>query len=383
MYRIIATSSNTDEIIGKILEPVREFCGAQMGGIFELDYEKNNMVMMSSSGLGEEIVEQVKHVSMDVQSIKHFMTADGVFVAEEDMPHTESGKYDDIKQFLGINKTMAFFIKAQGRFAYMVMLGRRSAEEVPLGIRDFLEIIGHQISLAIERLELFDALDRSKTELKSLATRLIGSIEEERRQIALSLHDETSQTLAAAKNELELLKGYIAKGDKESERSFQEVKSNLLKITESTRRISYSLHPAMLEDLGLIPAINWYAEKFVKSKKLRVEVESVGFDKEASQQVSLTLYRVAQEALSNVVRHADAKLVSIKIAKGYPNIIMIIEDDGQGFSDIAGRVQAKGLGIVGMRERVEGLGGEFRIRSKPGEGARVRVTIPLEVEDNG
>ena len=383
VYRIIATSSNTDEIIGKILEPVREFCGAQMGGIFELDYEKNNMVMMSSSGLGEEIVEQVKHVSMDVQSIKHFMTADGVFVAEEDMPHTESGKYDDIKQFLGINKTMAFFIKAQGRFAYMVMLGRRSAEEVPLGIRDFLEIIGHQISLAIERLELFDALDRSKTELKSLATRLIGSIEEERRQIALSLHDETSQTLAAAKNELELLKGYIAKGDKESERSFQEVKSNLLKITESTRRISYSLHPAMLEDLGLIPAINWYAEKFVKSKKLRVEVESVGFDKEASQQVSLTLYRVAQEALSNVVRHADAKLVSIKIAKGYPNIIMIIEDDGQGFSDIAGRVQAKGLGIVGMRERVEGLGGEFRIRSKPGEGARVRVTIPLEVEDNG
>ena len=315
VYKIIATSSNTDEIIGRILEPVMEFCGAQMGGLFELDYGKNELVLISFSGFDEKTAAQVRHVGMDVQGIKYFMAADGVFVAEEDVPHNQGGKYDDIKQFLGIKKTMAFFVKSHGRLAYMVMLGRQSEENVPHGVRDFIEIIGNQISFAIERLDLFDALDRSKTELKNLATRLIGSIEEERRQIALSLHDETSQTLAAAKNDLERLKNYMIEGDKEGERSFQEVKSNLLKIADSTRRISYSLHPAMLEDLGLIPAINWYADKFVKSKKLRVEVESVGFDREPSPQVSLTLYRVAQEALSNVVRHSEAKLVSIKIAK--------------------------------------------------------------------
>jgi len=383
VYKIIATSGNTVEILGKILLPVMEFCGAEMGGLFELDYENNDFVLIDSSGIDKSIVDQVRHVSMDVNGIKNFMTADGVFVAEEDMPHTDSGNYDEIKRLIGVNKTMAFFIKSHGRIAYMAMLGRQSKEVVPLEIRDFIEIVGNQISLAIERLELIDALDRSKTELKSLATRLIGSIEEERRQIALNLHDETSQTLAAAKNELELLKSYIAEGGKEGERLFREIKNNLIKITESTRRISYSLHPAMLEDLGLIPAINWYADKFVKNKKLRVEVESVGFDKEPPQKISLTLYRIAQEALSNVVRHADAKRVSLKVAKGYPNIIMIIDDDGKGFSDVDGRMRGKGLGIVGMRERVEGLGGNFHIRSKPGEGTRVRVTIPLEVENNG
>jgi signal transduction histidine kinase len=382
-YKVIATSTNEGEILERILEPVMEFCGACMGGLFKLDYEQNDLVLLASSGFDENIVRQIRHVSMDVGSIRQFMTADGVFVAEEDMPHTDSGKYDEIKEFLGVKKTMAFFIKSHGHLAYMVMLGRQSPEEVPGEIRSFIEIVGNQISLAIERLELFDALDRSKTELKNLATRLIGSIEDERRQIALSLHDETSQTLAAAKNDLEMLKGYISGSGEESERLFQEVRTNLLKITESTRRISYSLHPAMLDDLGLIPAIKWFAEKFVKGKKLRIEVESVGFDKEPPQQVSLTLYRVAQEALSNVLRHANAKRVNVTITKGYPNIIMIVEDDGKGFTMGGDRARGTGLGIVGMRERVESHGGKLRIRSAPGEGTRVRVTIPLEVENNG
>ena len=354
-----------------------------MGGLFRLDYESNEMRLVSSLGFDERIARQVSQVSMDVDSIKQFMTSEGVFVAEEDMPNTDGGKYNEIKEFLGVKKTMAFFIKSHGRLAYMVMLGRMSGEEVPGGIRSFIGIVGTQISLALERLELLGALDRSKTELKNLATRLIGSIEDERRQIALSLHDETSQTLAAAKNDLEMLKGYISGGGDESERLFNEVSKNLLKITESTRRISYSLHPAMLEDLGLMPAIKWFADKFVKSKKLRVGIESMGFDKEPPQQIALALYRVAQEALSNVVRHAGAERVNVTITKGYPNIIMIVEDDGKGFAVGGDRARGAGLGIIGMRERVESLGGKFRIRSVPGEGTRIRVTIPLEVENDG
>jgi PAS domain S-box-containing protein len=382
-YKVIATSKNREEILDRILEPVMEFCGSDMGGLFRLDYVNNEMNLISFSGLDESIARQIQNVSMDVGSIKQFMIADGVFVAEEDMPHTDSGKYEEIREFLGVRKTMAFFIKSHDRLAYMAMLGRKSPEKVPREIRSFIEIVGNQISLAIERLELYDALDLSKTELKNLATRLIGSIEDERRQIALSLHDETSQTLAAAKNDLELLKGYISEGDEESERLFEEVRGNLLKITESTRRISYSLHPAMLEDLGLIPAIKWFAEKFVKGKKLRIKIESMGFDKEPPQQIALTLYRVAQEALSNVLRHARAERVTVTITKGYPNIIMIVEDDGKGFALEGDWARGKGLGIVGMRERVESLGGKFIIRSVAGEGTRIRVTIPLEVENNG
>lgn len=382
-YQIIVTSKNVDEILQRILHPVMMFCGAELGGLYRLDYKRNELVLISSNGIEEGIIERIRHISMDVRSIRNFMDSDIVLVAEEDMPGVHGDPYEEIKEHLGVKRTMAFFFKMHGEAVYMAMLGRRSDENVPQGIRDFLEIVGNQISLAVERLELFDALERSKTELKNLTTRLIESIEEERRQIALSLHDETSQKLAAVKNELELLKNRIPAGDSESVRSLEEVKSHLLNIAEGTRSISYSLHPSMLEDLGLIPALNWYAEKFVRSKILRVTIESIGFDSEPPLNVGLALYRVAQEALANVVRHANAKRVKVKLTKGYPDIIMVVEDDGKGFSSGDSRIPGTGLGIIGMRERIEGLGGKFLIRSATGKGTRIRVTIPLEVDTDG
>jgi two-component system sensor histidine kinase UhpB len=212
---------------------------------------------------------------------------------------------------------------------------------------------------------------------------LIDSIEEEKRNIALSLHDETSQTLAAVKNELEMLMSRIPANDQKSKKSLEVIRRHILNMTEGTRRISYSLHPSQLEDLGLVPAINWYAEKFVRSKRLKVEVGDAGFNEELPLYVGLTLYRIAQEALANVVRHADAKNVEVKITKGYPEVIMVITDDGKGFDTGASSPIKNGLGIIGMRERVEGLNGSFRIKSSPGMGTSIRVTLPLEVENDG
>jgi PAS domain S-box-containing protein len=381
-YRIIVTSENMEEIFDRILKPVMRFSGADVGGLYRLDHEHNEIALVASKGIEDDIIEQVKRVSMDVVSVRHLIDSHTALVAEEDMKGVNGGHYKKIKEYLGVKRTMSFFFKSRGRISYMAMLGRLRDENVPQGVRDFLEIIGNQISLAIDRLELLDALERSKTELKNLTTRLIGRIEEERRQIALSLHDETSQTLAAVKNELELLKKRIPAGDPQSKRSLEEIKSHLLEITEGTRSISYSLHPSMLEDLGLIPALNWYAEKFVRNKKLRVKIGSVGFDTEPPPNIGLTLYRVAQEALANVVRHADANRVDVKLTKGYPDVIMVINDDGKGFSSDDDRKPEMGLGIIGMRERVEGLGGNFHIRSSPGKGTRIRVTLPLEVEND-
>jgi PAS domain S-box-containing protein len=383
VYLIIVASKSKSEILERILDPVMKFCKAEMGALYRLDNERRELAMVVSEGIEEGIVERVNRVNFDVPSIHRFIDSRGPIVAEEDMPGVRGGHYEEIKEYLGVKRTMSFLFKSRGETTCLALLGKKQDEEVSQEVRDFLEIACNQISLAIDRFELLEALERSKTELKNLTTRLIERIEDERSQIALSLHDETSQTLAAVKNELELLKSRIPAGDPESERSLKEIKSQLLEITEGTRSISYSLHPSMLEDLGLMPALNWYAEKFVRNKKLKVGIESIGFDKEPPSNISIALYRVAQEALSNVVRHAHAKKVNVKLTKGYPNIIMVIEDDGRGFSLDDDQKLEKGLGIIGMRERVEGLGGHFRILSLPGRGTRIRVTLPLEVEDHG
>lgn len=383
IYKIIVAASDVNEILDRILEPIMEFCKAELGGLYFLDYDHNRLELVSSRGLDDKIVAKVKAVEMSVRSVQAILGSSMVFVAEEDLKGVSGGQYDTIKEALGVKRTLTFPFKSQGRIAYLVMLGRLIDEDVPSGIRRFLEMVGNQISIAVERLELLSQLEKSKIELKNLATRLIGSIEEEKRNIALSLHDETSQTLAAVKNELEMLRSRIPAGDKKSKKSLEEIGSHIMKITEGTRRISYSLHPSQLEDLGLVPAINWYAEKFVRSKQLKVEVGDAGFNEELPLHVGLTLYRIAQEALANVVRHANAKNVEVNITKGYPNVIMVIKDDGKGFISDAGPMIEKGLGIIGMRERVEGMDGSFQIRSSPGKGTRIRVTLPLEDENDG
>ena len=121
----------------------------------------------------------------------------------------------------------------------------------------------------------------------------------------------------------------------------------------------------------------------MRSKYLKVEVGDAGFNEELPLHVGLTLYRIAQEALANVVRHANAKNVKVNITKGYPDVIMVIKDDGKGFDTEADPTIEKGLGIIGMRERVEGMEGSFHIKSFPGKGTRIRVTLPLEDENGG
>ncbi len=382
LYRVIVDSSDVVEILGRLLGPVMEFCEAKLGALYFLDYDNKRLEMFSSQGLDEEIVARVKTVDMSQLSVKAILGSSSVFVAEEDLEPVQGDRYNVIKETIGVKRTLVFLFKSHGRIAYLAMLGRLIDEDVPSGIRKFLEMVGNQISMAIERLELLSQLEHSKAELKNLATKLIDSIEEEKRNIALSLHDETSQTLAAVKNELEMLRSRLPAGDRKSRKSLEEIRSHILRITEGTRRISYSLHPSQLEDLGLVPAINWYAEKFVRSKRLKVDIGDAGFNEELPLHVGLTLYRIAQEALANVVRHANAKNVEVKITKGYPNVIMVIKDDGMGFNAKAEPTIEKGLGIIGMRERVEGMDGSFWIISSPGKGTRVRVTLPLEVEND-
>ncbi len=388
LHKVISSSHDRSTIFREILKPVADYCGAKAAGLYEFDYENGktvlNAIIGPSLGADREYIEEAskmyRAVDFDDEAIQAILASNGVFVTEEDMPGLTSQR-QWIKKKLGIKRTIVFVFRSGDRVVAYAALGYPHDRDIPKEKRAFLELLGKQMGIALERLELMDVLEKRKLELKRLATWLINSIEEERRKLSVSLHDDIGQLLVALNVEFDMLEGRIDHDDTEGRNLLARMKEQMRAITDSARKFSYSLHPAMINDLGLVPAIEWYVDRFIKCEALDVEIEAAGFNDELPPDTSLTLYRVIQEALRNVVQHSGAARVSVKITKGYPRVILVVEDNGSGFDLDNGETVAKGLGIVGMRERVRSLGGDFKIKSSAGSGTRIRVTIPLEVND--
>ena len=205
----------------------------------------------------------------------------------------------------------------------------------------------------------------------SLSARLEHAQEEERRSIARELHDEIGQSLsgmvldvgrAASMAKSEPLRAELAAISQAAERT-----------VEAVRRIALSLRPSMLDDLGLVAALEWQAREVGNRSGLDVEVCAEDSAGDMPDPQRTCIYRLTQEALRNCVRHADASTVRVGLTQAAGTVTLRVEDNGRGFR--AGRV--RGLGLLGMQERVARLGGRLRVRSEPGRGTTLSVELPL------
>jgi signal transduction histidine kinase len=326
--------------------------------------------------------ERVRHLPLLKDSaFGRIAKSHSTFVMEEDMPGHDGGN-PDIREDMRIKRTIGTVFRTANNRDYLAIFGLPEAESVDPEIRSFFDTAARQFGMAIERVDLLDALEKREKELNELTVRLIDSAEEEKRQCSLMLHDEVGQSLTALKLELEMLEKGLGPLDSCTRKSLDGIRKQARFVAESTRTIAKSFHPAMLDELGFVPTLNWYIDNFVRGDELDVEFEDAGFDKDLCASVSLALYRVAQEALTNVVRHAGASKVSISLTKGYPYAIMEIEDNGRGISKQKTKTKTRGLGLVSMRERVEYMGGTFHIQSSPGKGTKVRVRIPIGADND-
>jgi len=381
IYWIINSSQDRNEVLNRTLEPLARYCDARTAAFYDIDQKGGCITIRASLGVPEDIKKEIECIGTDDETVKAIVESKGIMISEEDLSDTANPR-DEIKVALGIKKTVCFPLRSHGMVNAIALIGCPQDEKFSMEKRRFFDMVGNQLGIALEGFDLFDVLQKRERELNKLTAGLIDSIENERHQIALSLHDEMRQSLAAVNVEIDILERGFQNNDIESRKSLEAIRKQISRIAESSRRLSYSLHPSMLGDLGLIDTLNWYAETFVQSESLQIDIEAAGFNEELPMQIGLTLYRVSQEALTNVVRHADADYVSLRITRGYPHVIMVIEDNGKGFAVEDGLFPKGGLGLVGMRERTEKLGGKFRIHSSPGKGTRIRVTLPLEVNND-
>ena len=244
--------------------------------------------------------------------------------------------------------------------------------------------IGDQLGIAIEQAKLYKRLNESRKRYQTLLRQMITIQEEERKRIARELHDETSQQLTALTLNLQALIEMMEMRDaKDPEIKAMLKKSHNIAVQAHTEvaRLIRELRPTLLDTLGLPAAIHNLAETNLASRGINVATEFKGMEqRRLSPEAELTLFRVAQEAMSNIVRHSEAKKTMIRLECNSNECILCIEDDGKGFnvSEIT-RIEkdGRGAGLFGIRERVAVVGGEAYIESQPGKGAKATAKVPV------
>lgn len=233
------------------------------------------------------------------------------------------------------------------------------------------EILSHALALFAACLSPFEMSHRGSQEGTLALRRLNDLMEREIKRIAHALHDNAGQLLTSIHISIADLAGELPP---EFGPRFEAIVQLLRQTGEELRDLSHALHPTVLDNLGLVAAVNTLAERIMKLTDLAVHVSS-NLHTRLPSAVETTLYRIVQEALNNVFKHAHAKFVSIELRQKRLAITCSVQDDGTGF--LTPRTEATGLGLIAMRERLSALGGSLRLKTQPQRGTTVIAHIPL------
>jgi signal transduction histidine kinase len=265
------------------------------------------------------------------------------------------------------------------------MLSQRTVELAASNLELEQEIIQRKaVEAALKKSEhhysqLLEQSNNLQEQLRQLSRQILSTQEEERREISRELHDVIAQTLTGINVRLAALKKEAAVNTNGLDRNIAHTQRLVEKSVDIVHKFARELRPAVLDDLGLIPALHSFMKNFTARSGVRAHLTAFAGVEKLDTAKRTVLFRVAQEALTNVARHAKASRVEVKIQKLPDHVCMIIKDDGKSFRvEQALHVNGgKRLGLLGMRERVEMVAGTFGVESAPGQGTSIQVEVPF------
>ena len=242
-------------------------------------------------------------------------------------------------------------------------------------------VLAISLTVQLERkyLKEHDAALEAKQDLQRLSARLVAAQEQERQTLSRELHDQVGQTLTAIKMDVARAEQSLLPEQINIAERLQRARSGAEETLEIIRRLSMLLRPSMLDDLGLSAAVGWYTKQFSASAAMRVILHDDGSADRLPEAHKVSLYRIIQEALTNSARHSGARTILINLASEDDRYTVRIEDDGKGFAPSR---EARGIGLIGIEERVSGMAGKLELKSAPGAGTKLFISIPLHATLN-
>jgi len=381
----LSATPDLDEGLRLCLSAAMRAAGADGGGIYLRDTGTGDLRIAIHQGLSPAFVTAVSFFPSDSPNARMIAEGKSRYVMHSEIPLTLVEADERLRALA------AMPVLSQGQVIACLNIASKTDDDFREPQRIALETIATQIGGAIRRLQLEtehrakdEALLRSQQELRALATRLAQNSEHERRSIASELHDGVTQTLAGLRFSLaSVTRALPASTDSPIRDQLLDASNSLGDVLSQIRHLILGLRPPMLEHFGPVAAVQYHAAMFQEQTGIAVDVSGDETSVEVSSDVCLVLFRVAQEALSNVAKHAEAEHVTVAINATAGAVTMHISDDGCGFEPdrIVENANGEHLGVITMHERARSVGGIVQIDSEFNKGTQITLTVPTTVPD--
>jgi len=374
----ITQTLELNTLLNTALDKTMEVMDCEAGGIYIRESnESENLLLKVTRGLSSNFCKRFEKIRLGVGLMGKGLARHEAVILESVTRKTNLTGYMAPE---GMKLAVSVPIRVKTRLIGALNVASYKYNTFEPWKVELLLTIGNHLGVVIENAILMDSLKKHEKGLQMLSSQIIKAQEEERKRISRELHDEASQALIAAKINLDMVKKILPSSWNQVTTRLVETRSLLVNTLKNLRRLSYDLRPSMLDDLGLISALRWYTESYTKRLSIPISFKATALDKRLDLEIETAIYRIVQEALTNIAKYAQAKEVTVSLEKKDSKLIIRVEDNGRGFrlkTSILGENYNQGSGILGMKERVYNLGGTFHIESKQGRGTKLLAEIPL------
>lgn len=383
---IISTMSQSlvlDTILNIALDKALALVKGKMGGVLLLDPKTNTLSYKVFRGLSTHFVKGINGLKLGeglagrAAALKEPVYSDDI--SSDGRVTRPVVAAEGLKAFVSIP-----LIARDKVLGVMNLMTRDERGFSPENIT-LINSISSQVAVAIENAVLYKEVREKEESRRELLRQMISNEEQQRKRIARGLHDEVSQSLTGLAFKLAAVGSAMRGADKQVRAKLQEVQALAASMQDEIHRVVYELRPSLLDDLGLIAAVQWLSDNHLEENGIQVSFSTDcrlrpnGTEPQLSPQTEIALFRIAQEAITNIVRHANARRVKLRLEFKEKSVALSVEDDGEGFAPEKVPVSpetGRGFGLLGMKERAELLSGTLTIDSQPGAGTRIHAEIP-------
>lgn len=367
IFKRLYRTTDVDSLLALIVDEAIELAGAERGALVYIQSD-NYFVKVAKDNVRRNMKKEAFHLSKTI--VNEAVRRRETMVVTDTWKNNGLAKESVVN--LGIRTVITAPIIIENRVIALIYLdsSNPTQEEFPERKLQTLRDFAGQVEVALAQAQLMK-------QVRLLPKKLVEAQEQERARIARELHDETGQALTSISINLQLLETAIGSVGDETIRLFVNTKDMVNNVADNLHRLAMDLRPASLDKVGLVASLRQLVNKVGQENSTQASFTAEGMDGiRISQEAETSLYRIVQEALTNVVRHAHAAQVEVLIRYEKGRLKLTIEDNGNGFEERGEDDDGTHLGLVGMRERVSMIGGFFKINSVLKEGTTIIVTLP-------